>query len=94
MSKIPEWRAKRKKSLVAICTLGLSEAPWSLLFSSSKDADKGMSFEGSVFGFIFKVMWFIAWTVLASALIWIINIFKFINYSLSLALYEQKSGGN
>lgn len=86
MSKIPEWKAKRKKALIAICTFGLSEAPWSLLFSSSSDADKGMSFEGNIFGIFFRIIWFIVWTVLTSAIMWIINIFKFINYSISIAM--------
>lgn len=90
MSKIPEWKAKRKKALIAICTLGLSEAPWGALFSSARDADKGMSFEGGGFGFIFKIIWFIAWTVLTSAILWIVNIFKFINYTISISMYSKK----
>ena len=90
MSKIPEWKAKRKKALIAICTLGLSEAPWNVLFSSAKDADKGMSFEGNAIGFIFKIVWFVAWTVLTSAILWVINIFKFINYAISIAMYSKK----
>lgn len=90
MSKIPEWREKRKKALIAICTLGLSEAPWKFLFSSASDADKGMSFQGSIFGFFFKIIWFIAWTVLSSAILWIVNIFKYINYAVSIAKYSKK----
>lgn len=86
MSKIPEWEAKKRKALIAICTLGLSEAPWSVLWSSSRDADKGMSFEGGAAGFIFKIIWFIFWIVLTSAIIWIVNIFKFINYSVSISM--------
>lgn len=86
MSKIPEWKTKRKKALIAMCTLGLSETPWKLLFSSSKDADKGMSFEGNIFGFLFKIIWFIAWGILTSVIMWIVNIFKFINYSIAIAM--------
>lgn len=88
MSKIPEWEAKKKKALIAICTLGLSEAPWGFLFSSSRDADKGMSFEGNAIGFVFKMVWFVVWTLLSCAVLWIINIFKFINYSISIAKYK------
>ena len=84
MKKIQEWKAKRKKALIAICTLGLSEAPWGVLFQSSKDADKGLSFGGGIFGFIFKIIWFIAWTALTSAILWIVNIFKFINYAIAI----------
>ncbi len=86
MSRIPEWEAKKRKALIAICTLGLSEAPWKLLWSSSRDADKGMSFEGGGAGFIFRIIFFIACTILTSAIIWIVNIFKFINYSVSISM--------
>lgn len=90
MSKIPEWKEKRRKSLIAICTLGLSAAPWGILFSSSKTADEGLSFQGGVFGFVFRCFWFILLTVVTSGIMWIINIFKFINYSLSISMYENK----
>ena len=45
-----------------------------------------MSFEGNIFGFLFKIIWFIAWGVLTSVIMWIINIFKFINYSIAIAM--------
>jgi len=90
MSKIQEWKEKRGKALIAIFTLGLSEAPWGLIFSSSKTADQGMSFEGGAIGFIFRCVWFIIWTVLTSAIMWIVNIFKFINYSLSISMHDKE----
>lgn len=91
MSKVEEWKTKRKKSLIAICTLGLSVAPWGIIFNSSEEADKGMSFEGGVFGFIFRCIWFLAWTILTSLVMWVINIFKFINYSISISMHENKT---
>ena len=92
MFKIQEWKEKRKKSLIAICTLGLSTAPWRIIFDSSEEkADKGMSFEGTVFGFIFRCIWFLVWTILTSLVMWVINIFKFINYSISISMYENKT---
>lgn len=78
-------KEKKKKALIAVCTLGLSQAQWKLFYNSAKDADRGMSFQGSVFGFLFKVIWFVFWTLLTSLIIWIINIFKLIYYSIELS---------
>ena len=89
MSKIYEWQEKKKKALIAICTLGLSEAPWSFLFSSASQADNGLSFAGTIFGYILRVLWFIFWTALSCVVLWIINIFKYINYSLSIRKYRK-----
>lgn len=90
MSNITEWKEKRKKALIAICTLGLSEAPWSMLYNNSKDIDNGFSFEGGSLGFAFRVSWFIFWTLLTSAIMWVINIFKFLNYHISIVQYNKK----
>ena len=89
MDTIEEWKAKRKKALIAVLTLGLSEAPWKMLFNSSKDADKGMSFGGTVFGFLFNCLWFMVWTVFTSFVMWVINIFKLLNYHFSIKKYEN-----
>ena len=89
MSKIKEWKEKRKKALIAVCTFGLSEAPWGVLFDNSKDADKGMSFGGTPLGFIFNCAWFVLWTFLTSAVIWVINIFKLLNYHISIKMHEN-----
>ena len=91
MTKINEWRKKRKKALIAIFTLGLSEAPWGFLYNSSKDADEGMSFGGTPIGFVFKCVWFLLWTVLTSVVMWVINIFKFLNYHISICQYDSKN---
>lgn len=85
MSKKAEWEENRKKALIAICTLGISAAPWKIVFSSFGDGDKGMSFEGTAIGFVFRILWFLLWTILTLGVVWIINIFKFINYSISLS---------
>jgi hypothetical protein len=82
-----ELKEKRKKALIAVCTLGLSAAPWSVLFSSSTDADKGMSFQETAGGFVFKIIWFVLWTLLTSVIMWVINIFKLIYYSIELSRY-------
>lgn len=90
MSNITEWKAKRKKALIAICTLGLSEAPWSMMYNDSKNIDKGFSFEGTTLGSFFRVFWFIFWILLTSGIMWIINIFKFLNYHISIVQYNKK----
>lgn len=80
--------AKRKKALVAVCTLGLSDAPWRFLFSNARDADKGMSFQGGVVGFIFRAVWFIVWTLLSCMVLWVVNILRLIYYSIKLSNYK------
>ena len=91
METLFELRAKRKKALIAVLTLGLSQAPWKELFKSSEEAGEGMSFSGTVFGFIFKIMWFIAWTVLTTLVLWVINIFKLLIYSIKIYSFEKQS---
>lgn len=78
-------RAKRNRALIAVCTLGLSEAKWKMQYSNAKDADKGTSFQGTIFGFIFKGLWFVIFTLLTSAIMWVVNIFKLIYYSIELS---------
>ena len=87
MANYTEIKEKRKKALTAVCTLGLSAAPWGALFSSSKDADKGMSFQGTGLGFVFKLFWFVIWTLLTTLFLWVINIIKLIYYSIELSKY-------
>lgn len=89
MASYFELKEKQKKALIAVCTLGLSAAPWGILFSSSSDVDKGMSFQGTPAGFIFKIFWFFAMSLLTLAIIWIINIFKLIYYSIVLSKYQE-----
>ena len=88
MASYSELKEKQKKAIIAVCTLGLSEAPWSVIFSSSENADKGMSFQGTAFGFIFRIIWFLAWTLLTTAIMWVINIFKLLYYSIALSSYK------
>ena len=85
MASYLELKEKKKKALLAVCTLGFSQAPWGVLFSSSKDADKGMSFQGTAFGFIFRIIWFLIWTLLTVTIFLVINIFKLIYYSIVLS---------
>ncbi|MBP5435370.1 hypothetical protein J6Z39_06080 [bacterium] len=73
--------AKRKRALIAVCTLGLSETPLAMLFKESDGTRKKMSFGDSPAGWIFQVAWFLLWTVISMAGFWIINIFKFLNYA-------------
>ena len=84
MASYSDLKEKRKQALIAVCTLGLSaqtKKTWSVLFSTYKDADKGMSFQGTVFGYIFKIFSFIIWTLSTTLILWVINIFKLI-YSI------------
>lgn len=90
MSKIPEWRQKRRKAMIAVCTLGLSAAPWGLLFESSAKADKGLSFEGGAFGFIFRCIWFVVFTALTTLIVWVVSIFRALNYSIAIWTESKK----
>lgn len=59
---LSELQKKKKRSLTAICTLGLSTLPASKLWDSS-DVTKGMSFRnsdgGNAIGFTFKIIFFL-----------------------------------
>lgn len=87
MASYLELKEKKKKALLAVCTLGFSQTPWGVLFSSSNDADKGMSFQGTAVGFVFKIIWFLIWTLLTISIIWVINIIRLIYYSIVLSKY-------
>ena len=76
-----EAKQKRKKALIAVCTLGLSETPLVKLFTDAEDTRRQMSFGDSIFGVIFKIIWFLLWTVVTMAVLWIVNIFKLIIYA-------------
>ena len=73
---------KRKRALIAVCTLGISETPLGMLFRESDDTKKKMSFGNSSVGWIFQVAWFLLWTVISMALYWITNVVKLINYAV------------
>lgn len=73
---------KKKKALVAVCTLGLSETPVAMLFKDSEDTKKQMSFGGTPAGWIFQAVWFVLWTLITMTIFWIINVFKLINYAV------------
>lgn len=79
--QLEESSKKKKKALIAVCTLGLSETPLVKLFKDSEDTKRQMSFGDSPAGGIFKVIWFLIWTVITMAILWIVNIFKLINYA-------------
>lgn len=90
MSYIQEWEAQKKKALIAICTLGLSELKWEKLFHNTKDADKGLSFEGGFCGFLFKCFWFMLLASICAIIEWIKNIYKYIDYSYSISRYKKE----
>ena len=79
--QLEESLEKRKKALIAVCTLGLSETPLVKLFTDSEDARRQMSFGDSPAGGIFKIIWFLIWTMISMAVLWVVNIFKLINYA-------------
>lgn len=86
-----EAKQKRKKALIAVCTLGLSETPLVKLFDDAEDDRRQMSFSDSILGDIFKIIWFLAWTVITMAILWIVNIFKLIIYAEYCHRLEKKT---
>ena len=79
--QLEEATMEKKKALVAVCTLGLSQTPLCQLFKDSEDAKKQMSFANSPIGGIFKIFWFVLWTVITMTGLWIVNIFKLVYYA-------------
>jgi len=80
---------KRKQALIAVCTLGLSQTPLVMLFKEAEGTRRQMSFGSSPAGSIFKVIWFLIWTVITAAVLWIVNVFKLINYGLHCRKLEK-----
>ena len=80
-----ELEQERNKARKAVLTLGLSLVPFKTLFSDASDADKGMSFEGTAFGFVFRIIWFFLWLFISMTILWVINIFKWIYYAIVLS---------
>lgn len=80
--QLEESKKKKKKALIAVCTLGLSETPLVQLFKESEDTKRQMSFGNSPAGGIFKIIWFLLWTVITMAVLWVVNIFRLINYGV------------
>lgn len=79
--QLAESEQKKKKALVAVCTLGLSQTPIVQNFKDAKKTTKQMSFGDSPAGDIFMIVIFVVWSVIIAAVLWIINIFRLINYA-------------
>lgn len=80
--QLEESLKKKKKALIAVCTLGLSETPLVQLFKDSEDTKRQMSFGNTPAGGIFKIFWFLLWTVITMAVFWIVNVIKLIDYGV------------
>lgn len=85
MATKAELEQERNKARKAVLTLGLSLVPFKLLFGDAAQADKGLSFGGTPFGYIFRVIWFLLWLVICMTIIWVVNIFKWIYYATVLS---------
>ena len=81
---------KRKRALIAVCTLGISETPLGMLFRESDDTKKKMSFGNGYAGWIFQAAWFLLWTVITMVVYWITNIVKLINYAVFVHQLKRK----
>lgn len=81
---------KKKRALVAVCTLGLSETPIVRIFNDSEDTKNQMSFGKSPVGWVFKVCWFLLWTFVTALIFWIVNVFKMIDYSVFVSRLQKK----
>jgi hypothetical protein len=86
---LSECEKKKKRSLTAICTLGLSTAPISKLWGSS-DVAKGTSFTqgegGAIIGFAFKLVFFLLILLPWMAIAFIYHIFSY----FYLSNFEKK----
>ena len=72
-AQLEESIQKRKRALIAVCTLGLSETPIGMLFRDSEDTKNKMSFGQGPAGWVFKIFWFLLWTAITVLIFWIIN---------------------
>lgn len=86
-----ELEQELKKARKAVLTLGLSLVPYKMLFEDASQADKGFSFAGTVFGYTFRVLWFLLWLIISMTIIWFISIFKWIYYAIVLSTDKTKT---
>lgn len=75
--QLAEAEQKKRKALIAVCTLGLSQTPLVQLFKDSEET-KQLSFGSSPIGFAFRMIWFLGWTLITMAVLWIANVVKLI----------------
>ena len=76
--QLAEAEQKKRRALIAVCTLGLSQTPLVQIFKDSKDTKRQMSFGDSPVGDIFMIVIFVVWSVIIAAVLWIVNIVKLI----------------
>lgn len=78
--QLEEATKKRKKALIAVLTLGLSQTPLVLYITNWKEAEnerRKMSFGHTPIGGLFKILLFLIMSLIPLVLIWIVNIFMF-----------------
>ncbi len=79
-----ELKAKQKKAIIAVCTLGLSVAPISYLWKE-RNISKGTSWEQyDGVRTVVNSTFFICTTLLFASILWIIWLIKLIYYSIEL----------
>lgn len=77
---------KKKRALVAVCTLGLSETPIVRIFNDSEDTKNQMSFGKSPVGWVFKVCWFLLWTFVTALIFGVIVILQAIIFVTTMVI--------
>ena len=78
MEQLATAEQKKKKALIAVCTLGLSQTPIVQLFKDSGEETKQFSFGNTPIGDVFRIICFWAWSLIFMAGIWIVNFFRLI----------------
>ena len=85
-----ELKEKRKKAIIAVCTLGFSVAPISLLWKK-KNLSEGMSWEKNEgIRWVVNGTFFVLATLACVAILWIIWVVKLIYYSVELNKMKKK----
>ena len=80
--QLEEATKKKKKNLIAVCTLGLSQTPLVENIRNADDTKNKMSFGDTPLGLVFGIAWFLFWTLLSMAVLWVINIVKLIVHAI------------
>lgn len=89
-AQLDEALKKKKRALIAVCTLGLSETPIVTLFKDSEDTTSQLSFGKSPAGWIFKICWFLLLTAITAIIFWIVNVFRLIDNSVFVNRLQKK----
>jgi hypothetical protein len=85
---LEELKEKRKKSIRALCTLGISALPKEF-WGVDTNIFRGTGLDRGGFGLVLKILSFLLLTVPFMLIMFVINFFKLIYYQIEISNFKQ-----